>query len=88
MRTQNPVASEVTFIDKQWDEARWVARRSQAGKPISKAQRLRSTDPIQKQQESEAGNKQETENWREQTGMSKQRSDNMHSKRDPDKGSG
>ncbi len=29
------------------DEARWVARRSQADEPISKAQRLWSTDPIQ-----------------------------------------
>ncbi len=43
--------SSCKWSDVYWqtvgDEARWVARRSQADEPISKAQRLRSTDPIQ-----------------------------------------
>ncbi len=43
--------SSCKWSDVYWqtvrDEARWVARRSQADEPISKAQRLWGTDPIQ-----------------------------------------
>ncbi len=67
LRTQLQV--EWRLFDKTVrDEARWVARRSQADEQISKARRLRSTDPIQNSRSPrQETNRRQRTNWHEQT---------------------